>query len=212
LSASYEALTECRACDRLAAHLDTVREVFPDYHCRPVPASGSVSARLLVVGLAPGLHGANRTGRPFTGDASGGLLFHILAGHGFASDPDPATARLRNVRITNAVRCLPPDNRPRAGEIQRCSDFLRKEIDQLNWRRARKPRCILCLGQIAHRSVELARGVKLPKFRHGQLCQVEHHLWVADSYHPSRHNTNTGRLTEQMFDAVVACIAGLLDV
>lgn len=207
---SYDMLTECRACLRLAAHLDQLRQIHPDYYCRPVPASGSVNARLLVVGLAPGRHGANRTGRPFVGDASGDFLFRSLACHGFASGPDPVSARLRNARITNAVRCLPPGNRPVAAEVRSCSPFLRIEMDQLWNERVRKPRCILCLGRIAHRAVELAYGGDLRPFRHGQIYQVDHNLWLADSYHPSRQNTHTGRLTESMFDAVVGCIAGLL--
>ena len=116
MALSYDELSACRACPRLAAHLATVREAHPDYHCQPVGAWGSPRARLLIVGLAPGLHGANRCGQPFTGDASGAFLFAALSRSGFASDPDPARARLRNVRITNAVKCLPPGNRPLAAD------------------------------------------------------------------------------------------------
>jgi uracil-DNA glycosylase family 4 len=195
----------------LVTHLASVRECNPDYHCGPVGAWGSPRARLLVVGLAPGMHGANRTGQPFTGDASGTFLFAALSRSGLASDPDPARARLRNVRITNAVKCLPPENRPSLNELQTCSRFLRFEIDQLWSAGARKPRCILCLGHLAHNALGVALGERLPAFRHGQVSQLKHNLWLADTYHPSRLNTNTGRLTAEMFDAVIGCVAGLVE-
>ncbi len=207
---SYEALPTCRACPRLVAHLATVREAHPDYHCLPVSAWGSPRARLLIVGLAPGLHGANRSGQPFTGDASGAFLFAALSRFGLASDPDPARARLHNVRITNAVKCLPPENRPSPGEIRQCSRFLRLEIDQLWSEQARKPTCCLCLGHLAHNAVGFALGEKLPAFRHGQVLQLRHNFWLADTYHPSRQNTNTRRLTSEMFNSVISCVAGLI--
>jgi uracil-DNA glycosylase family 4 len=206
----YESLNQCTACPRLANHLASVRELHPDYHGLPVAAWGSPQARLLIVGLAPGLHGANRTGQPFTGDASGEFLFAALSKHGLASDPDAGRARLRNVRITNAVKCLPPGNRPATMELRQCAGFLRLELDELWSAQARKPRCILALGGLAHRAVGYALGERLPDFRHGHLAQLKHNLWLADTYHPSRLNTNTGRLTPEMFDSVIACAAALI--
>ncbi len=199
----YDRLEGCRICPRLAAHLDQVRDTHPGYRCLPVGAAGSASSKLLLVGLAPGLHGANRTGRPFTGDASGTFLFAALARAGLASDPDPLKARLVNVRLTNAVKCLPPQNRPTAAEMEACSGYLRGEIGELWSPRVKLARCVLCLGRLAHRSVGIAIGQRLPEFRHGQLCEVVPNLWVADSYHPSRQNTNTRRLTTEMFDVVL---------
>ena len=210
LPGSYEALTRCRACPRLAAHLAQVRETHPQYHCLPVAAWGSPRARLLIVGLAPGMHGANRTGQPFTGDASGTFLFAALSKHGLASDPDPGRAHLHNVRITNAVKCLPPGNRPSTGELRQCAGYLRYETEQLWSTQARKPRCILILGRLAHQALGYALRETLPAFRHGHIVQFRHNLWLADTYHPSRQNTNTGRLTVQMFDSVVGCVAGLV--
>ena len=156
------------------------------------------------------MHGANRTGQPFTGDASGTFLFAALARHGLASDPDPAQARLHNVRITNAVKCLPPDNRPSTSELKECGGFLRFEIDQLWSERARAPRCILSLGLLAHQALGYALRQQLPVFRHGQVLPLKHNLWLADTYHPSRQNTNTRRLTPEMFDSVIGCVAGLI--
>ncbi len=197
-------MTECRACSRLAAHLDAVRRDRPDYYALPVPPGGRANARLLIVGLAPGMHGANRTGRPFTGDASGGFLFAALARAGFASDPDPFAATLRGARITNAVRCLPPANRPTADEIRRCSGYLARELHDL-WRpRTRTPRCILALGRIAHQAVGVALGRRLPEFEHGSGVELAPGLLLLDTYHPSRQNTNTGRLTAAMLDRVLA--------
>ena len=203
-------LDSCRACPRLARHLRSVRELHPDYHARPVAAWGSQRARLLVVGLAPGMHGANRTGRPFTGDASGEFLFSALARSGIASTADANTARLKNVRITNAVKCLPPGNRPNAGELRQCSGYLRREMNDLWSPTARRPRCILALGLLAHQAVGIAREQRLPDFRHGQIIQLEHNLWLADTYHPSRQNTNTRRLTAAMLDDVLTLVKGLL--
>lgn len=211
LPVTYDSLIGCRSCPRLAGHLASVREAHPDYHCLPVGAWGSPRARLLIVGLAPGLHGANRTGQPFTGDASGAFLFAALAQQGLASDADPARARLRNVRITNAVKCLPPENRPTSSELKECARFLRVEIGQLWSPGARKPRCILALGRLAHEAVGYALRESLPTFRHGSVMQLRHNLWLADTYHPSRQNTNTRRLTAEMFEAVVACAVGLIN-
>lgn len=197
-------MSECRACPRLAAHLAGLRAQYPDHYCRPVAPWGRKDACLLVVGLAPGMHGANRTGRPFTGDASGVFLFAGLARAGFATAADPASAGLRNTRITNAVRCLPPGNRPLTREVQRCSAYLRHELDQL-WRpRVRRPRCILALGRVAHDAVARALERRLPAFKHGQAAPLATGLLLLDTYHPSRQNTNTGRLTAAMLDGVLA--------
>jgi uracil-DNA glycosylase family 4 len=197
-------MQDCSDCPRLVAHRNAVKARYPDYHCRPVEPWGSSRARLLVVGLAPGLHGANRTGRPFTGDSSGDFLFAALHRAGFATAPTAARARLRDVRITNAVRCLPPDNRPTTSELHNCSAYLARELADL-WRpRVRRPRCVLALGRLAHSAVALAGGWTLPEFRHGQNVPLAPGLLLIDSYHPSRQNTNTGRLTADMLDAVLA--------
>jgi uracil-DNA glycosylase family 4 len=207
----YDRLASCRACPRLVRHLDQVRKRYPDYHCAPVPAWGSASARLLIVGLAPGRHGANRTGRPFTGDASGYFLFEGLRRVGLVTEADPAGSRLCGIRITNAVRCLPPGNRPCAAELRRCSFYLRHELDQL-WRpKVRRPRCVLVLGRLAHQGVALALDRRLPSFAHGATDELAPHLWLTSHYHPSRQNTNTGRLTPAMRDEVLDRVVALLD-
>jgi len=196
-------MADCTACPRLVAYRHEVKAHYPDYHCKPVPPWGSSRARLLVVGLAPGLHGANRTGRPFTGDASGDFLFAALHRAGFATTPTAERARLNDVRITNAVRCLPPDNRPTAAELRTCSTYLAGELAQL-WRAGmRRPRCVLALGRLAHEAVAQAGDWPLPAFHHGQQVSLAPGLLLLDSYHPSRQNTNTGRLTPDMLDAVL---------
>jgi uracil-DNA glycosylase family 4 len=206
----YERMTECRACPRLAGHLDEVSARYPGYYCRPVKPRGPRNARLLIVGLAPGLHGANRTGRPFAGDASGYFLFEALARAGFASSGDPFQATLRDTRITNAVRCLPPGNRPKPEEVARCSGYLAHELSEL-WRlRMRKSRCVLALGRIAHGAMAVALERRLPPFEHGGRVELAPGLLLLDTYHPSRQNTNTGRLTAAMLDAVLSRAAAHL--
>lgn len=196
-------MSECRACPRLVQHLESVAARFPGYHCRPVRPRGPRDARLLIVGLAPGMHGANRTGRPFAGDASGIFLFDALARAGFASSADPFTARLVRARITNAVRCLPPGNRPAADEVRRCSGYLAHELAEL-WRPGvRRTRVVLALGRIAHEAIGLALGRRLPAFRHGAEVELAPGFVSLDTYHPSRQNTNTGRLTAAMLDRVL---------
>ena len=199
----------CRDCSRLSRHLDRVRADHPDYHAGPVASFGPARAELLVVGLAPGLHGANRTGRPFTGDHAGILLYKTLHGQGFAShegSADPHDGlRLIGCRVTNAVKCLPPQNKPRPDEVRRCNRFLAAEIAAV------RPRAILALGAIAHRAVLMALGLSPGTFRfaHGAV----HELSAArlfDSYHCSRYNTQTKRLTEHMFQAVIRDIATFL--
>ena len=202
---------DCRACPRLAAFLDTVAERHPDYHCRPVAPFGDRRARLLIVGLAPGMHGANRTGRPFTGDHAGILLYATLHKFGFASRPDATDPddglRLIDCRITNAVKCLPPDNKPVGAEINTCNEYLAGELDTLP-----DGAVVLALGGIAHRAVVKALGVRQADvpFAHGALHETGA-LRLLDCYHCSRYNTNTGRLTARMFEAVFARTRELLD-
>ncbi len=192
----------CRACPRLAGFLDDVSARHPDYYCRPVPPFGDASARLLIVGLAPGMHGANRTGRPFTGDHAGILLYETLHKYGFGSGPESLSAddglTLLDCRITNAVKCLPPDNKPVGAEINTCNRFLANELETL------EPGSVaLALGGIAHRAIVKARGLRQADYRFAHAA--DHDLgafYLLDSYHCSRYNTNTGRLTPEMFEAV----------
>jgi uracil-DNA glycosylase family 4 len=197
---------QCRACTRLACHLDTVRETHPTYFARPVPPFGPADAALLVVGLAPGMHGANRTGRPFTGDHAGIMLYATLHKFGFAShrgSSDPSDGlRLIGCRITNAVKCLPPQNKPEPAEIRNCNRYLAAEI------RAGQPHAILALGRIGHDAVLRALGSRSGEhpFAHGAVHDLVCNgagMRLFDSYHCSRYNTQTRRLTEAMFEAVV---------
>ncbi|MGQ0385330.1 MAG: uracil-DNA glycosylase [Gammaproteobacteria bacterium] len=201
----------CRRCERLARHLDEVGSHHPEYHCAPVPAFGSARFRLLIVGLAPGLHGANRTGRPFTGDHAGILLYETLHRYGIASRADSVSAgdglRLTGCRITNAVKCLPPGNRPLPGEVRRCNDYLAAELAAL-------PRggVVVALGAIAHGAVLRAAAVAPggARFAHGARHTLPGGRLLLDSYHCSRLNTNTGRLTPAMFRRVFARARHLL--
>lgn len=195
---------DCRRCSRLAAYLDGVREQYPDYHARPVPSFGASSARLLIVGLAPGLHGANRTGRPFTGDHAGILLYETLYEHGLSNQSTSIhrddSLRLHECRIANAVKCLPPKNKPAGAEIRNCNDYLRAELASLP-----DGGVVLALGGIAHGAVLRAFGLKIKDypFGHANEHRLERGLWLVDSYHCSRYNTQTRRLTEAMFHRVV---------
>lgn len=203
---------DCRRCERLSNFLDQVALDHPDYHARPVPAFGDPDAQLLVVGLAPGMHGANASGRPFTGDHAGILLYQTLHRHGFASAPESLSAddglELMDCRITNAVKCLPPQNKPLGSEVNNCRDFLQREMAQLE-----AGSVILALGSIAHKSVVAGLGLKQKDFPFGHAA--EHRLpegrVLLDSYHCSRYNTQTRRLTPQMFDAVFARARTLID-
>ncbi len=196
---------DCRLCPRLAAFLDEVRARHPDYHCRPVAPFGSAHPKLLVEGLAPGLHGANRSGRPFTGDHAGILLYRTLHAQGFAMRSQSVAADdgllLSECRISNAVKCLPPGNRPLSGEIRQCNRYLEREVASL-------PRgaVIVALGIIAHGAVLRASGLIPGRFRfsHGAEHALPGSRRMIDSYHCSRLNTNTGRLTPVMFTAVIA--------
>ena len=201
----------CRLCPRLACHLDRIRDEHADYHARPVAPFGATSARLLVVGLAPGMHGANRTGRPFTGDHAGILLYETLHRFGFASRPVSMSARdglkLSGCRITNAVKCLPPGNKPTPVEVSQCNPYLAQEIIALP-----NGAAILALGAIAHDAVLMAFGVKRGacRFRHGARHELPRAHTLFDSYHCSRYNTQTRRLTPEMFRSVFAEIAAYL--
>ena len=198
---------QCRRCPRLARHLDDVRATHPGYHARPVAPFGARRPALLVVGLAPGMHGANRTGRPFTGDHAGILLYETLHRYGFASRPESEHAsdglRLIGCRITNAVKCLPPGNRPQPDEVRCCNAYLREEVGELPDRAA-----ILALGVIAHGAVLAAAGSSraLHAFRHGARHELARGVVLFDSYHCSRYNTQTKRLTPAMFRSVFDAI------
>jgi len=201
---------ECRACPRLATFLDDVNARFPEYYCRPVPPFGPATARFLIVGLAPGMHGANRTGRPFTGDHAGILLYRMLHKYGFASLDRSQAAddglTLIDCRITNAVKCLPPDNKPVGAEINTCNVFLANELQMLP-----RDSVVMALGGIAHRAIIKALGMRQAdfKFAHAALHDIEY-FQLLDSYHCSRYNTNTRRLTAEMFDAIFAQARELL--
>jgi uracil-DNA glycosylase family 4 len=205
---------DCPLCPRLVAFRQTWRGREPTWHNAPVPTFGSLDARLLIVGLAPGLRGANRTGRPFTGDYAGELLYQTLLKTGFATGtyaarPDDGLT-LVDAAITNAVRCVPPENKPTPAEIRTCRRFLSATI-------ALMPRlsAILALGKIAHDSVVAALGLRAAdhRFAHGAIFATADDRWLFDSYHCSRMNTNTGRLTEAMFldviEAIRAHLAGI---
>lgn len=199
--------SDCRKCDRLADFLDDVKQRHPDYFAKPVPSFGDPQARLLIVGLAPGMHGANATGRPFTGDYAGVLLYETLHEFGFSSRPVSEHSEdglsLDNCRITNAVRCLPPENKPTTAEVNTCNSYLHDELQSL------KPgSVVLALGGIAHRAVLKALALKLSafKFAHAAEHVVSEDLLLMDSYHCSRYNTQTRRLTPEMFKAVFATV------
>jgi uracil-DNA glycosylase len=200
----------CRACPRLATFLAEGKRSHPAYHCAPVAPFGATRPRLLIVGLAPGFHGANASGRPFTGDYAGVLLYATLHGQGLASAPVSSSRddglRLIGCRITNAVKCVPPANKPTGAEIARCNAFLGAELAALA-----PGVVILALGAIAHGAVLRARGLKPAhhRFGHGAVHALEPGLTLVDSYHCSRYNTQTRRLTPAMFESVVATAARL---
>jgi uracil-DNA glycosylase family 4 len=192
----------------LAAFRATQRLAHPDWFNAPVPSFGDPEPALLIVGLAPGLRGANRTGRPFTGDFAGDLLYRSLLKSGFAVgryDAHPEDGlELRRARITNAVRCVPPQNKPEAAEIAACRPFLLAELAA--WPSVK---AILALGAIAHYAVLAAKGLRRAgyPFAHGAIHALPDGIVLADSYHCSRLNTNTGRLTEAMFETVITALA-----
>jgi len=206
---TYDA--DCRRCPRLVAFLGEVRAGNPGYFCRPVPPFGAPNARLVIVGLAPGMHGANASGRPFTGDHAGIILYQTLYDYGFATR-SVATARgdgleLVDCRITNAVKCLPPGNKPLPAEIRACNGFLAADLATVPDGGA-----ILALGRVAHDATLAALALKPSAFAfaHGARHELGRGIALFDSYHCSRYNTNTGRLTTAMFRAVFDSIAAHL--
>ena len=202
----------CRRCARLAGFLDSSRARYPSYHCAPVAPFGDDAARLIVVGLAPGLHGANATGRPFTGDHAGVILYETLHRFGFASSPQSVSRddglRLIGARITNAVKCVPPANKPLPAEIAQCNGFLATELAK-----APTDAVLVALGRIAHEAILRALGVPLRGFPFAhEAAHALGSLRLIDSYHCSRYNTQTRRLTPAMFDRVFALARQLLEV
>lgn len=199
--------SDCPLCPRLAGFRAIQREAHPDWFNAPVPPFGDHTAELLIVGLAPGLRGANRTGRPFTGDYAGDLLYATLRkfglAHGDYSGHRGDGLTLDRVRITNAVRCVPPLNKPETAEITACRPFLAAELATLA-----RLRAILALGAIAHHAVLATKGLRRGTypFAHGALHELPDGILLADSYHCSRLNTNTGTLTPEMFEAVFTAI------
>ena len=195
----------CRKCQRLGKFLDEVKASYPDYHARPVPAFGDVAPKLLIIGLAPGMHGANRTGRPFTGDFAGIMLYKTLYKYGFSNYEESVSAtdslRLIGCRITNAVKCLPPGNKPKPNEIRNCNGYLSAEIASFV---AGEGRALLALGTVAHRAGLIALGLKSKAypFGHGIIHTLPNNLTLYDSYHCSRYNTQTKRLNVRMFEQV----------
>ena len=193
----------CRRCPRLAGFLDDVRTRHPDYYAKPVPPFGDAAPRLFIVGLAPGMHGANRSGRPFTGDYAGVLLYDTLHRYGYASAPQSLAAddglQLTGCRISNAVKCLPPENKPTGAEINACNGFLASELAGLP-----VGTVILALGSVAHQATLKALGLKAAnyKFAHAARHALPDGRVLYDSYHCSRYNTQTKRLTAAMFHGV----------
>lgn len=208
LTALNQEIIACRRCARLVAWREEVarvkRKAYRDqeYWGKPVPGFGDPKARLLVVGLAPGAHGSNRTGRAFTGDASGGFLYPALHRAGFANQPTAESRsdglRLIDLYIAASARCAPPDNKPTPEELNNCQPYLEREIQIL------KPSVIVGLGRIAFERIMKIYSVRNPtwKFGHGALYQVENGPWILCSYHPSQQNTLTGKLTVKMFDDI----------
>jgi uracil-DNA glycosylase family 4 len=202
-AATYD--PDCRRCPRLASFLARSRATHPDYWARPVPSFGAPEPRILIVGLAPGMHGANRTGRPFTGDHAGILLYQTLYEAGLASRAVSASVddglALLNARIVNAVKCVPPQNKPLPQEIRCCNAYLAGELRQLS-----TVRVYLALGRVAHDAVLMARGLTRGRylFAHGREHILDTAQCMLDSYHCSRYNTSTRRLTPAMFRTVVA--------
>ena len=198
----------CELCPRLTGFLAEVKEKYPDYHCLPVAAVGVTKPDVLIVGLAPGLHGANATGRPFTGDYAGILLYETLHKYGYSNKPESASLddglKLTRCRITNAVKCLPPENKPTTQEVKTCNAYLQVELKSL-----KKGAVVLVLGSIAHDAVLRALALKKRDyaFGHGNVHELPSGQWLVSSYHCSRYNTQTKRLTTQMFHDVFEIIA-----
>lgn len=201
---------DCRQCKRLATFLDETKAKYPDYYCQPVPAFGDLKPSFLIVGLAPGLHGANATGRPFTGDDSGLFLYKTLHQFDFSSAVRSVAVddglQLHNCRITNAVKCLPPENKPLTSEVKTCNAFLRAELMALP-----PNSVVLALGGVAHSAVLRAFDKPLSSCKFGHANEFElGHIRLIDSYHCSRYNTQTKRLTPEMFQSVFRRIQEML--
>jgi uracil-DNA glycosylase family 4 len=196
---------DCTRCARLATYLEETRARYPDYWAHPVPSFGDPAGRLLIVGLAPGMHGANRSGRPFTGDHAGILLYQSLYDAGLATAATSVSSEdgleLKGARIANAVKCVPPQNKPLPAEIRTCNAYLAAELRELTY-----VRVFLALGRVAHEAVLLAHGMPRGRyaFGHGREHRLNATQLMLDSYHCSRYNTQTRRLTAPMFRAVLA--------
>ena len=209
---SHSFSVQCKNCQRLADYLAESKQKYPDYFCKPVPPFGDENARLLIVGLAPGLHGANATGRPFTGDYAGILLYNTLHKFGFSNKSESSHLRdglkLINTRITNAVKCVPPQNKPTTTEIKTCNLYLKQELAALS-----SNTVVLALGRIAHEAILRALELRLKEFPFGHeaVHNIPNHFTLIDSYHCSRYNTQTRRLTVEQFENVFARIKTLLD-
>lgn len=202
---------DCPLCPRLVAYRTANRAANPGWHNGPVPSWGPRDAPLLVLGLAPGVRGANRTGRPFTGDYAGRLLYGTLLKFGvargeFREDPNDGM-ELLGCRIANAVRCVPPENLPTPAEIRTCNGFAQAELAAMP-----RLRAVLALGVVAHAALLRAKGIPASRyaFRHGAIHTLPDGLWLADSYHVSRYNTSTRRLTPEMFEAAVGALLARL--
>lgn len=203
----------CAICPRLRAFIEENKLKFPDKFNGPVPTFGPADAQMMIVGLAPGLKGANFSGRPFTGDYAGDLLYDTLLKFGFAAGeykarPDDGLT-LINCRITNAVRCVPPQNKPTGDEIKNCQPFFENTMEEMP-----NLEILLALGKIAHDTIIRAHELKLSeyKFAHGAVHELPSGLKIIDSYHCSRYNTNTGRLTTKMFHDVFEKIQKILEI
>lgn len=203
---------DCVLCPRIANNLSLVKKLYPNYHCGPVAPFGADQPSLLIIGLGPGLHGANATGRPFTGDHAGILLYQMLHDFGFSnqavSQDRKDGLKLTRCRITNAVKCLPPANKPLPEEIRTCNSYLQSELAPLRGRLV-----MIALGRIAHEAVLRALGLK-PKdhpFSHNALHQLSDQRSLLDSYHCSRYNTQTRRLTEPMFRQIFSRARSIID-
>ena len=203
--------TRCKECPRLVEFLAESKQKFPDYFCKPVPPFGDDNARLLIVGLAPGLHGANATGRPFTGDYAGVLLYETLYKFGFSSAAESKHTKdglkLINARITNAVKCVPPQNKPTPAEIKTCNQYISHELLSLS-----EQHIVLALGRIAHETTLRSLGLRLKDypFAHGAIHHLPEQFILVDSYHCSRYNTSTKRLTVEQFESIFATIKQLI--
>ena len=204
---------DCVRCPRLAKFLKTSREKFPEYYGRPVPAFGDYNSAVLIVGLAPGMHGANATGRPFTGDHAGALLYSTLYKFGFSNQSSSISLtdglKLIDCRITNAVRCVPPQNKPKSDEVNNCLEYLRFDLEQV-----RSGGVVVALGRVAHEAVLKACNLssRAFKFGHGNLSSMKFNdLNLLSSYHCSRYNTQTRRLTVEMFEEVFENARNIVD-